>query len=173
MMTDDFLTGAAGVVHARDDERGRALLRLFVVAAVGVATIIFAALHSGLVGAAAPTYQAPTTYPAPATYATMPTAYSAAPTMSASGYPPNTVISTYFDPRYGLVSVITDASGNLIDVNATTGQRIFPLYPDYNYLPGYATPYISPYIRPYYAPSYVAPRYAAAPYRVAVVYPHR
>jgi hypothetical protein len=47
-----------------------------------------------------------------------------------SVYPPNTVISTYFDARYGEVSVVTDASGNLIDVNAATGQRIYPVYAD-------------------------------------------
>jgi hypothetical protein len=48
-----------------------------------------------------------------------------------SVYPPNTVISTYFDARYGEVSVVTDVSGNLIDVNAATGERIYPVYPDY------------------------------------------
>jgi hypothetical protein len=46
-------------------------------------------------------------------------------------YPANTVVSTYFDPRYGTVSVVTDAYGNLIDVNALTGQRIYPVYADY------------------------------------------
>jgi hypothetical protein len=45
-----------------------------------------------------------------------------------SGFPPNTVVSTYFDPRYGKISVVTDATGNLIDVNALTGQRIYPDY---------------------------------------------
>ena len=67
-----------------------------------------------------------------------------------SVYPPNTVVSTYFDPRYGTVSVVTDAYGNLIDVNALTGQRIYPVYADYapnaayanlisnnGYVPGY------------------------------------
>ena len=50
-------------------------------------------------------------------------------TTSASGYAPNTVVSTYYDPRYGVVSVQTDATGNLIDVNAATGQRIYPVSP--------------------------------------------
>jgi hypothetical protein len=61
------------------------------------------------------------------------TTTTTATTTTASGYPPNTAISTYVDPRYcnGLVSVVTDASGNLIDVCTTTGQRIFPVYPDY------------------------------------------
>jgi hypothetical protein len=55
---------------------------------------------------------------------------------ASSPYPPNTVVSISFDPRYGEVSVVTDAYGNLIDVNALTGQRIYPLYPDY--VPGVA-----------------------------------
>ncbi|MHB8646855.1 MAG: hypothetical protein ACYDAR_13780 [Thermomicrobiales bacterium] len=62
-----------------------------------------------------------------------------------SNYPPNTVISTYFDARYGEVSVVTDASGNLIDVNAFTGQRIYPVYTDY------ASAYTSAYVVPTYA----------------------
>lgn len=71
-------------------------------------------------------------------------------------YPPNTVISTYFDARYGAVSVVTDASGNLIDVNAVTGQRIFPIYPDY------ASPYSGAY--PAYTGGYLTPAYASANY---------
>ncbi|MDQ6603241.1 MAG: hypothetical protein M3Z19_10995 [Chloroflexota bacterium] len=59
-----------------------------------------------------------------------------------SAYPANTVVSTYFDPRYGEVSVVTDASGNLIDVNAATGQRIYPVYPDY--APAYTNAYVAP-----------------------------
>ncbi len=58
-----------------------------------------------------------------------------------SGYPPNTVLSTYFDPRYGTVSVVTDGSGTVINVNAATGQRIFPVYSDYaGYGYGYGAP---------------------------------
>jgi len=68
------------------------------------------------------------------------TSVGAQTTTSASGYPPNTVVSTYYDPRYGEVSVVTDASGNLIDVNAATGQRIYPVFPDYGY--GYAGGYL-------------------------------
>jgi len=59
-----------------------------------------------------------------------------------SGYPANTVVSTYFDPRYGEVAVVTDASGNLIDVNAATGQRIYPVFPDY--APAYTNAYVAP-----------------------------
>lgn len=61
---------------------------------------------------------------------------------AASPYPPNTVISTYVDPRYcnGLVSVVTDDGGNLINVCTATGQRIYPFYPDYGYGVGYLAP---------------------------------
>lgn len=69
---------------------------------------------------------------------------------AASPYPPNTVISTYVDPRYcnGVVSVATDASSNLIDICTATGQRIYPVYSDYGYPAGYiagnyATPYFN------------------------------
>jgi len=54
--------------------------------------------------------------------------------VSQSGYPPNAVISSYFDPRYcgnGAVSVVTDAGGALIDICTSTGQRIIPVYPDF------------------------------------------
>jgi hypothetical protein len=78
-----------------------------------------------------------------------------------SAYPPNTVVSTYFDARYGEVSVVTDASGNLIDINAQTGQRIYPVYPDYN--SAYTNGYVAPaYTNVYVTPAYVAPSYASA-----------
>lgn len=51
-----------------------------------------------------------------------------------SGYVPNAIVSSYFDPRYcgdGRVSVVTDAAGALIDICTSTGQRIIPIYPDY------------------------------------------
>ncbi|MGI8858269.1 MAG: hypothetical protein ACR2JW_21210 [Thermomicrobiales bacterium] len=77
-----------------------------------------------------------------------------------SAYPPNTVVSTYFDARYGEVSVATDASGNLIDINAVTGQRIYP-YADYT--SAYTNAYLAPaYRNGYVAPSYVAPNYGSA-----------
>jgi hypothetical protein len=73
---------------------------------------------------------------------------------AASPYPPNTVISTYVDPRYGVVSVVTDQWGNLINVNAATGQRIYPVYADYGYWGGYAAPgYVNGYYG--YYPAYV------------------
>ena len=85
-----------------------------------------------------------------------------------STYPPNTVISTYYDARYGVVSVVvsvvTDAYGNLIDINAATGQRIYPIYADY--APGVAytngvytngvytpVPYANGYYYGHYAPN--------------------
>lgn len=82
----------------------------------------------------APTYIAPS-YTAPSYTAP---AY-VAPNTTSTGYPPNTVVSSYYDPRYGPVSVVTDATGNLIDVNSATGQRIFPAFPDY----GYNIPYFN------------------------------
>jgi hypothetical protein len=75
-----------------------------------------------------------------------------------STYPPNTVISTYYDARYGEVSVVTDAYGNLIDVNAVTGQRIYPIYADYAPSVAYANypyvnyPYTNAYVPAYYVP---------------------
>jgi hypothetical protein len=89
----------------------------------------------------ATTYIVPYSYGVPYAY-TAPYAYvapyaSLAPNTASSGYPTNTVVSTYYDPRYGVVSVVTDASGNLIDINTATGQRIYPIYPDYGYGSGY------------------------------------
>ncbi len=80
------------------------------------------------------TYTTPPLVYAPGGYA--PGAVAYAP--SASGLAAGTVVSTYFDPRYGVVSVVVDQYGNLIDVNAATGQRIYPFYPDYGYGYGYA-----------------------------------
>lgn len=70
-------------------------------------------------------------------------------------YPPNTVVSTYFDARYGEVAVVTDASGNLIDINAATGQRIYPYAT-------YASAYSSAYVAPAYVNGYVAPNHVGA-----------
>jgi hypothetical protein len=77
-----------------------------------------------------------------------------------SAYPPNTVVSTYFDARYGEVSVVTDPNGNLIDINAQTGQRIYSVYPDYN--SAYTNGYVAPAYTNGYAPAYVAPNYVGA-----------
>jgi len=58
---------------------------------------------------------------------------------AASPYPPNTVVSNSFDPRFcgdGRVSVVSDQGGNLVDVCTATGQRIDPsayAVPGYNY----------------------------------------
>jgi len=71
-----------------------------------------------------PTYTQPT-YAQPAY--TQPYAYN-------SGYVPNAIVSSYFDPRYcgdGRVSVVTDAGGALINICTSTGQRVIPIYPDY------------------------------------------
>lgn len=71
---------------------------------------------------------------------------------AASPYPPNTIVSTYFDARFcgnGQVSVVSDSGGNLVDICAATGQRIDPAayaapgYP-YGYAPGYGTGTVAP-----------------------------
>lgn len=70
-----------------------------------------------------------------------------------SPYPPNTVVSTYFDARFcgnGEVSVVTDQGGNLVNVCTATGQRIDPAAygaPGYPY--GYGTVYGTGFIPPY------------------------
>ncbi|HEY8293189.1 MAG TPA: hypothetical protein VIG44_11905 [Thermomicrobiales bacterium] len=73
---------------------------------------------------------------------------------AASPYPPNTVVSTYYDARYcgGPVSIVSDSGGNLIDVCTTSGVRIDPAaapygvagYP-YGYAPGYGAAIIPTY----------------------------
>lgn len=80
-----------------------------------------------------------------------------------SFYPPNAVISSYFDPRYcgnGAVSVVTDAGGSLIDICTSTGQRVVPIYPDYVSAPygGYGYGYAQPAYNNGY--NYNAPTYA-------------
>lgn len=71
---------------------------------------------------------------------------------AASPYPPNTVVSTYFDARFcgdGQISVVSDSGGNLVDICAATGQRIDPgAYAapgyGYGYAPGYGTGSVAP-----------------------------
>jgi hypothetical protein len=129
----------------------RSVVRWAVLGAAGVIALIIALSHSMSASAATPciqinyttcvNYTVPT-YVAPAYVAPTYVApsYIAPATTSASGYAPNTVVSSYYDPRYGPVSVVTDASGNLIDVNTATGQRIYPYLPDYGY--GFAGSYL-------------------------------
>ncbi len=149
----------AATFDARADRHAAGLLRWLVLGTAGFFAFLLAISHTGAVGAAAPaTYDSticinyftcynPTTgVPVSNTNSGYPTyvipSYVAptylapsyiAPTTSSSGYPANTVIRTYFDARYcnGLVSVVTDQYGNLIDVCTTTGQRIYPVFPDY------------------------------------------
>jgi hypothetical protein len=147
------MAGSASIAVMR--EASRSLVRWIVLGAASLVLFILAAAHGASVGAAAPApytgnycinfytcYSVPTntpTYVAP-TYVA-PAAVAAPATTSTTGYPPNTVISTYADPRYcgGVVSVVTDSSGNLIDVCPGTGQRIAPIYPDYvnGFAPGF------------------------------------
>lgn len=149
--------GNASFAATRD--ASRSLLRWVVLGAASLVLFVFAAAHSGSVGAAtpatsagtycisfytcyntpgysAPVYTGPTyttpVYTAP-TYVAPAVVAAPAVTTSASGYAPNTVVSSYYDPRYGPVSVVTDATGNLIDINSATGQRIYPYAPDYGY----------------------------------------
>jgi hypothetical protein len=146
--------GNASIAAMRDASRslmrwvvlGAASLVLFVLAAahsassVGAATPCIQINYTTCVNYTVPTYTAPTyvvpSYVAP-TYVAP--SYVAPATTASTGYPPNAVISTYYDPRYGEVSVVTDASGNLIDINAATGQRIYPVFPDngYGFAPGF------------------------------------
>jgi hypothetical protein len=111
MVTDHADTCMAPLPCFQDDT-GVFLRRWLMLGAAGLALVVLALMHGASVGAQ-------------------------------SGYPANTVVSTYVDPRYcdGLVSVVTDQYGNLIDVCTTTGQRIYPVYLDYGYAtPGYAAP---------------------------------
>jgi len=129
--------GTASAAIARD--ASRSLLRWIVVGAASAVLFVLAMMQGASVGAAAPTaYQypgivAPVGTTTTTTTATMP---------SASGFPANTVVSTYIDPRYcnGLVSVVTDGSGNLIDVCTATGQRIIPVFPDFGFGAGFVSP---------------------------------
>jgi len=120
-------------------DASRSLLRWAVVGAASAILFVLAMVQGGSVGAAAPTtydntvcINYTTCYPtaAPATTTT---------TNTTTGIPGNAVVSTYVDPRYcnGLVSVVTDSSGHLIDVCTTTGQRIYPVFPDYGFGAGF------------------------------------
>jgi len=82
--------------------------------------------------------------PTTAAYAPTYAAYTAPPAAN-TGYPPNAVITSYFDPRYcgdGAVSIVTDQYGNLINVCTSSGARIYPYgYPSYGYPYGYTNGY--------------------------------
>jgi len=112
------IAGPVAAGTATAREESRSLLRWITLGAAVLALSVLAMLHGTSVGAASP-------------------------------YPPNTLVSTYFDPRYcdGSVSIVSDASSNLIDICTTTGQRIYPVYPDYGYPAGYvAGNYINGYV---------------------------
>jgi len=131
-----MMAGTAAVATARDSSRS--LLRWAIVGAASAILFVLAMMQGGSVGAAAPaTYDNTvcinftTCYPTAATTSTA--------TTTTTGIPGNAVVSTYVDPRYcdGLVSVVTDSSGHLIDVCTTTGQRIYPVFPDYGFGAGF------------------------------------
>jgi hypothetical protein len=140
----------AGAI-AREDRATFSPVLRWVILGAAMALAALGMLFSASVGAQTP-------YPA----TTGGTTTTAASTTSTTGYPPNAVISTYVDPRYcdGLVSVVTDSSGNLIDVCTTTGQRIYPVYPDTGY--GFASGLIGAnYVAPTFvnSPTYIAPAF--------------
>lgn len=56
-----------------------------------------------------------------------------------TGLPGNALVTTYFDPRYcdGSVSIVTDSTGHAINICTATGQRIYPVFPDYGTYGGY------------------------------------
>ena len=144
MIPNSSSTLVAAPNSGADSDSLLPILRWPILIAASLALIIFTLGRAGAVGAAAPTAYDSTicinyfTCYTPGTGATVANTTSGypiavAPTTTGTGYPANAVVSTYFDPRYcnGAVSVVTDASGNLIDVCAATGQRIFPVFPDY------------------------------------------
>ncbi len=148
--------GNASIAAPRD--ASRSLVRWVVLGAASLVLFVLAAAHSGSVGAATPApsngtycinyftcYSVPASTP---TYIAPATTVAPAAT-SSTGYPPYTLIDTYPDARYcgGFVSVVTDASGNLIDVCPGTNQRIIPFFADnsFAFAPGiYGANFINP-----------------------------
>jgi len=128
---------SAIAVEPADRDIMRTVVRWAVLGAAGVIALVIALSHSMSASAAAPCVQINYTTCAAYGASYINTNVVGAYTPANSGYPANTAISTYYDPRYGVVSVVTDATGNLIDVNAATGQRIYPIFPDYGYGAGY------------------------------------
>src|SRR5947209_4870453 len=99
-----------------DREASRSLIRWAVLGAAGVIALVLALTHSMAASAATPAGCIQINYTTCVTtgtaYATTAPVYTTAPTYvggnvvaapSNSGYPPNTVVSSYYDPRYGPV----------------------------------------------------------------------
>jgi len=141
---------------ARADRDAVGLLRWLILGVAGLVALILAFSHTASVGAAAPATYGNTTIcinyftcynsATGAAVANTNSGYPTYPISNTTVYPtyitPNTnsgyqgnaaVGAPYFDPRYGFVQVVTDSSGNLIDINPQTGQRIFPFLPDYGF----------------------------------------
>ena len=139
------MAGTASVAIARD--ASRSIVRWAIVGAASVLLFLLALAHSAAVGAQVPypTVGGATLLPPGTTTTTM-------PATSSTGYPPNALITApYFDNRYGFVEVVTDGSGNLIDINPTTGQRIFPIFADFvptfvngNFINGFNGNFVNP-----------------------------
>ena len=129
------MAGSTGYsVAAMPAFAGRGLLRWAVLGAAGVIALILALTHSTVAGAQAPANCIPINY---GTCVVNGTAFTTG-TVGTSYVAPNTglpgnapITAPYFDNRYGFVQVVTDSSGNLIDINPQTGQRIFPFLPDF------------------------------------------
>ena len=131
--------------NTRADRGSVGLLRWLVLGTAGLIALVLALSHTASVGAAAPATYGNTTIcinyftcynsATGAAVSNTNSGYPAYLTPNAnSGYPANAAVSPpYFDNRYGFVQVVTDGSGNLIDVNPATGQRIFPFLPDYGF----------------------------------------
>lgn len=111
---------------------------------------------------------APYTAPATTTTTTTAPAYTA-PTQTLPG---NSLLTTYFDPRYcgdGSVSLVTDSTGHVINVCTSTGVRIYPAFPDFAPYGAYGNGFygngtgVLPYTGFYgngYAPAYLNGLYA-------------
>jgi hypothetical protein len=107
---------------------------------------------------------APYTVPAAPATTTAPYTAPAAPTQMLPG---NSLVTTYVDPRYcgdGLVSVVTDSTGHLINVCTSTGVRIFPAFPDYAGFAPYGGYYGNGYAPAYLNGTYVYNSAPIAPY---------
>ena len=112
---------------------GRGLVRWAVLGAAGVIALILALSHSMVASAQVPTTNCiPISYGNCVTTGAPFTNVGTTTITSNTGIPGNAAVSApYFDPRYGFVQVVTDSSGNLVDINPQTGQRIYPVFPDF------------------------------------------
>ena len=120
--------------NARADRDAGGLRRWLVFGAAALVALILALSHGMTASAQTPTNCIPINYTMCVTNGTSFTNVGTTTTTVNTGIPGNAAVSApYFDPRYGFVQVVTDSSGNLIDINPQTGQRIFPFLPDFGF----------------------------------------